>query len=83
MLVQMKLPEGVEPFDISVPMVLEPWGIQAFDQFFVTHGKNNLVYATFTLDSGLELTPGWMTVTPVGQLQSGETIYGTDSIKIH
>lgn len=81
-LVKMVLPEGSEPFDLTVPMTLGPWGIEAYDQFLVARGTKSTVYARFRLDRSLEFPTTLMTITATGQLQSGTPVFGYSAIRI-
>lgn len=85
----LQLPEGVSKHDIAdEPFVLYPDesddGIEAIWDRVIGRGNQATVFALFDKDELMAIVPGTgrVELTVVGRLESGQCIYGTDTVSI-
>ena len=80
-----RLPEGIGKHDIAdEPFVLDPGGIEAIWDRVIGRGNQATVFALFDKDEVMDALPnnGRVELTVTGKLESGQCIYGTDTVRI-
>ncbi len=80
-----RLPEGIERRDIAdEPFVLEPGGIESIRDRVIGRGNMARVFALFDKADLMAALPNGPRVelTITGKLESGQCIYGTDTVRI-
>jgi hypothetical protein len=81
----MRLPEGIDRHDVSdEAFVLEPGGIEAVWQRVTGWGDRAMVFMSFDKDEVMDELPDYGRVesTVIGKLESGQCIYGRDTVRI-
>jgi len=81
----MRLPEGIDRHDVSdEAFVLEPGGIEAGWQRVIGWGDRAMVFMSFDKDEVMDELPdyGRVELTVIGKLESGQCIYGRDTVRI-
>lgn len=77
-----QLPPEADGFDVSVPLQLEPWGIEATQQYVLLRDGRLSVYAVFIFDAITNVSGGLFDLDVTARLQDGQTVYGTAEVQI-